>query len=118
VTSYLTSPSGTDVSTKGTSSDGHTGFRRSELIKPVFDLLRPKSNTMVTGVPLSSQMPRHFNPPDRRFATVRGNSPSSSTGDSSSGRAPHTPRDSGEMCVSRGPRPETADVNNEDRGVE
>lgn len=102
VTSYFTSPSATDVSTKGTSSDSHTkvssiGVDKTTSVRPA--LVKPKSNTMITGVPLSSQMPRHFNPPDRRFATVRGNSPSSSTGDSSSGPAPQTPRDSGEMCA-------------------
>jgi len=105
VTSYFTSPSATDVSTKGTSSDSHTrispiGVEKTTTVRSALGV-RPKGNTMITGVPLSSQMPRHFNPPDRRFATVRGNSPSSSTGDSSSGLAPHTPRNSGETHISQ-----------------
>lgn len=98
----LTSPSTTDISSKSASSNGHTGVSievaKTASVRPVVGV-RQKSHTMITGVPLSSQMSRHSNAPDRRFATVRGDSPSSSTGDSSSGRAPHTPRDSGEMYV-------------------
>jgi hypothetical protein len=64
---------------------------------------------MVTGVPLSAQMPtkkpitgvpdKPFNKP---FTGGRRNSPASSTGDSSSGRAPITPRDGSDIGVPPG----------------
>lgn len=97
ISSHLTSPSATDVSTKSTSSNG-VPPNGADRVTSVRSALSPKP-TMITGVPLSSQMPRQVKSSDRRFAAVRGNSPSSSTGDSSSGRAPHTPRDSAEMSV-------------------
>jgi hypothetical protein len=59
---------------------------------------------MVTGVPLSAQMPaKKFTVPDKQsnkpFAGGRRNSPASSTGDSSSGRAPLTPRDGSDIGI-------------------
>jgi len=60
--------------------------------------VRQRSSTMVTGVPLSVQTSKAFHVPERPFA-VRRNSPASSTGDSSSGRAPLTPRDGSEIGI-------------------
>lgn len=68
---------------------------------------------MVTGVPLSAQMPagKKFGSsttavPDKPFNKPsnggRRNSPASSTGGSSSGRAPITPRDGSDIGVPRG----------------
>ncbi|KAJ3498650.1 hypothetical protein NLJ89_g10193 [Agrocybe chaxingu] len=59
---------------------------------------RQRSSTMLTGVPLSSQTaPRSASHiPEKPFA-IRRNSPASSTGDSSSGRAPFTPRDGSDV---------------------
>ena len=72
--------------------------------------VRQRSLTMVTGVPLSAQMPLSKKPisavPDKPFNKPfnggRRNSPASSTGDSSSGRAPITPRDGSDIGVPRG----------------
>ncbi|KAF9486438.1 hypothetical protein BDN70DRAFT_869980 [Pholiota conissans] len=59
--------------------------------------VRQRSSTMITGVPLSAQMNgRVHQPPEKPFA-MRRNSPASSTGDSSSGRAPLTPKDGSDI---------------------
>ncbi|PPQ99569.1 hypothetical protein CVT24_005357 [Panaeolus cyanescens] len=60
---------------------------------------RQRSSTMITGVPLSSQMPKSSTQvlPDKPFASRR-DSPASSIGDSSSGRAPLTPRDGSDIA--------------------
>ena len=58
--------------------------------------VRQRSSTMVTGIPLKVQ--QKFHAPERPFA-ARRNSPASSTGDSSSGRVPLTPRDGSEVGV-------------------
>ena len=60
--------------------------------------VRQRSSTMVTGVPLNGPTAKAFHVPERPFA-VRRNSPASSTEDSSSGRAPLTPRDGSEIDV-------------------
>ena len=52
---------------------------------------------MVSSVP--SHVQKSFNVHDRSRATIRGNSPSSSTGDSSSGHTPHTPQDGSDLGV-------------------
>jgi len=57
---------------------------------------RQRSSTMLTGVPLASQMPKPFNAPQKPFA-MRRNSPASSTGDSSNGRTPLTPLDGSDI---------------------
>lgn len=66
--------------------------------------VRQRSSTMLTGVPLSAQMPKNFRAPDKPFAGRR-NSPASSTGDSSSGRAPLTPRDGSDIVVQEETKP-------------
>ncbi|KAF8203849.1 hypothetical protein BJ912DRAFT_215411 [Pholiota molesta] len=72
--------------------------------RPCANALRPpavrqRSSTMITGVPLSAQMNgRVHQPPEKPFA-MRRNSPASSTGDSSSGRAPLTPRDGSDIVA-------------------
>ncbi len=65
--------------------------------------VRQRSSTMITGVPLSAQMNKTpvasaapAQPPEKPFA-MRRNSPASSTGGSSSGRTPLTPRDGSDI---------------------
>ena len=59
--------------------------------------VRRRSSTMVTGVPLNVPTNKAIHGPERPFATRR--SPASSTEDSSSGRAPLTPRDGSEIHI-------------------
>lgn len=68
---------------------------KSDALKP--PNVRQRSSTMITGVPLSVQASKAIHP-ERPFA-VRRNSPASSTGDSSSSRAPVTPRDGSEIGI-------------------
>ena len=60
--------------------------------------LRQRSSTMVTGASPKVQTAKAFRVPERPFA-VRRNSPASSTEDSSSGRAPLTPRDGSDIGI-------------------
>ena len=59
---------------------------------------RQRSSTMLPSMPTSASPTSSKSPsmPNRPFA-ARGNSPASSTGDSSSGRAPLTPRDGSDI---------------------
>jgi serine/arginine repetitive matrix protein 2 len=90
-------------------SQTSTSDQRPSVLKSTVHV-RQRSLTMVTGVPLSAQMPlskkpisavpnKPFNKP---FNGGRRNSPASSTGDSSSGRAPITPRDGSDIGMPRG----------------
>ncbi|KAF9566993.1 hypothetical protein CPC08DRAFT_703587 [Agrocybe pediades] len=66
---------------------------------------RQRSSTMLTGVPLSSQMARPNTTLQKPFA-VRRNSPASSTGDSSSGRTPYTPLDGSDIVDQKDTQPQ------------
>lgn len=84
--------------TNGTQSSS-ANDRNSSLRPPG---TRQRSSTMITGVPLSTQMPKatpHLTQaaPERPFA-ARRDSPASSIGDSSSGRAPLTPKDGSDIA--------------------
>lgn len=103
VSRNLTS-TGTDISSKNGNSNGQVGVvtsltaakvERTTSVQPA--LARQRSNTMVPSV--SSHVQKPFNVLDQSLATIRGNSPSSSTGDSSSGRTPHTPQDGSDLGV-------------------
>ncbi|KAF8807866.1 hypothetical protein BYT27DRAFT_7223644 [Phlegmacium glaucopus] len=85
----------TNVASKSTSNIAPPKLKNDALKPPN---VRQRSSTMVTGVPLSVQTSKAFHVPERPFAGRR-NSPASSTGDSSSGRAPLTPRDGSEIGV-------------------
>ena len=74
-----------------------TKTERTSSMRPLPAGQRQRSSTVLTGVPLSSQMPKNF-PPDKPFA-ARRNSPASSTGDSSNSRGPNTPRDGSDIVM-------------------
>jgi serine/arginine repetitive matrix protein 2 len=88
-------PVPSNVSSKSTSNNPSPKVRNDALKVPN---VRQRSSTMVTGVPLNVPTAKAFHVPERPFA-VRRNSPASSTEDSSSGRAPLTPRDGSEIDV-------------------
>ncbi|KAF8913153.1 hypothetical protein CPB84DRAFT_1841556 [Gymnopilus junonius] len=80
--------------TSSSGSSNATSSNQSSRAKPEAfpNSVRQRSTTMLTGVPLSAQMSKPSHAPGKPFA-VRRDSPASSTGDSSSGRAPLTPKD-------------------------
>ena len=88
-------PVPSNVTSKSTSNNPSPKVRNDALKVPN---VRQRSSTMVTGVPLNASTAKAFHVPERPFA-VRRNSPASSTEDSSSGRAPLTPRDGSEIDV-------------------
>ncbi|KAF8167594.1 hypothetical protein B0H34DRAFT_803773 [Crassisporium funariophilum] len=80
-------------SSVGNSSTPKAKVERAEASRP--PAVRQRSSTMITGVPLNMQT-KPVQLPEKPFA-ARRDSPASSTGDSSSGRAPLTPRDGSEI---------------------
>ncbi len=103
MSTYLTSAA-TDVSSRSGSSNRQAGGHQGVSSPKKFDkaagvqlplIIRQRSTTMVAAIP-SSQKPKPYNMPDRAFV-FRENSPPSSTGDSSSGRVPRTPRDGSDL---------------------
>lgn len=93
---------------KSTSNNPSPKVRNDALKVPN---IRQRSSTMVTGVPLKNlPATKPFHVPERPFA-ARRNSPASSTEDSSSGRAPLTPRDGSEIDVRDRKRHESGGAN-------
>ena len=88
-------PVPSNVPSKSTSNNTSPKVRNDALKVPN---VRQRSSTMVTGVPLKVPAAKAIHVPERPFANRR-NSPASSTEDSSSGRAPLTPRDGSEIDV-------------------
>ena len=88
-------PIPSNVPSKSTSNNPSPKVRNDALKVPN---VRQRSSTMVTGVPLNMPTTKAFHVPERPFAGRR-NSPASSTEDSSSGRAPLTPRDGSEIDI-------------------
>ena len=89
-------PVPSNAPSKSTSNNPSPKVRNDALKVPN---VRQRSSTMVTGVPLKNlPTTKPFHVPERPFA-ARRNSPASSTEDSSSGRAPLTPRDGSEIDV-------------------
>ena len=88
-------PVPSNVPSKSTSNNPSPKFRNDALKVPN---VRQRSSTMVTGVPLNAPTTKASHVPERPFA-ARRNSPASSTEDSSSGRAPLTPRDGSEIDI-------------------
>ncbi|PPR02710.1 hypothetical protein CVT26_009813 [Gymnopilus dilepis] len=88
------SPPTFSSATSSSGSSNATSSNQGRQAKPEVPPTNPRqrSTTMLTGVPLSAQMPKSSYPTSKPFA-VRRDSPASSTGDSSSGRAPLTPKD-------------------------
>ncbi|CAA7265882.1 unnamed protein product [Cyclocybe aegerita] len=98
-TSSSPAPAAGKPTSKSSSTNGDTSPSERSTLRPgPGPGTRQRSSTMLTGIPLSSQMaPRSASHiPEKPFA-IRRNSPASSTGDSSSGRAPFTPRDGSDV---------------------
>lgn len=105
MSTYLTSAA-TDVSSRSGSSNrqlasgypvvsSNRKFDKAASVLPPLNI-RQRSTTMVAAIP-SPQKSKPYNMPDRAFVVFRENSPPSSTGDSSSGRVPRTPRDGSDL---------------------